>query len=91
MEMYLCLRPTWKTGCQIKSKYIVVNISSEPTVEINKLYGPWAVWSVRARLDYATTEWVIEQEIWRGEGCEIEWIERARFQTYPDECVQPIG
>lgn len=60
-----------------------VNIGAHHVVVIDKLYGPWSVWEIRARLDYQTAEWIIEQQNPSDEADAVQWIERARFTTDP--------
>lgn len=35
-----------------------INISASSTVEISKIYGPWAVLPIRISLDYDKGQWV---------------------------------
>lgn len=72
-----------------EEKEIIINIGAHQIVVIDKLYGPWTVSSIRARLDFEAAEWVIEQEY-----CETDedgndgprlWKERARFPGWSPE------
>jgi hypothetical protein len=62
-----------------------VNICHDHVVKIDKLYGPWAVWPIRTRLDYQTEDWVIEQLHCREKdnADETFWVEMARFPAWP--------
>lgn len=58
-----------------------INVGSGHVVEIDKLYGPLAVWPVRARIDYEAYQWVIEQEHELPNG-ETEWREATRLPCW---------
>jgi len=79
--------PAWYVG-SLEGE-ITVNIGLEPAVIIDKLFGPWAVWEIKCRLDYETGSWIIEQAYCEtdkdGNDGPILWKERARFSGWPDE------
>lgn len=64
---------------------IVVNISSNQKVEIDKLYGPMAASPIRAYLDHQQdkADWVVEYQCPRTQA----WTEKARWdcqENWPD-------
>lgn len=67
----------------------VVNVGTNQTVEIDKLYGPLCALGVRIRLEYKNdvSDWVVERERPKDKkdsACEMEWIEMARWDCQLD-------
>ena len=74
---------TQEIGLHHAALGITVDIGAHQKVIIEKLYGPWTVYSVRVSLDWDSACWVIEQEI-EDDG-KMAWVERARFMGWSPE------